>query len=117
MEKKIREQTETMSHIDILIWVDKELRDGRNDTVHDFLVYLAEQMIELNKDKNEEIKGFLKWLDREIGIGIDALTNKTAICSMSLKRIKTKYLLILQTGKFRSHWKRISMRAYLYYSL
>ena len=103
--------------IDILIWVDKELRYGRNDTVHDFLAYLAEQMIELNKAKNEEIKGFLKWLDREIGIGIDALTNKTAICSMSLKRIKTKYLLILQIGKFRSHWKRISMRAYLYYSL
>ena len=36
-------------------------------------------MIELNKAKNEEIKGFLKWLEREIGIGIDTLTNKTAI--------------------------------------
>ena len=52
---------------------------GRNDTVHDFLAYLAEQMIELNKTKNEEIKGFLKWLEREIGTGIDILTNKAAI--------------------------------------
>ena len=51
----------------------------RTDTSHDFLAYLAEQMIELNKVKNEEIKGFLKWLDREIGAGIDTLTNKTAI--------------------------------------
>jgi len=36
-------------------------------------------MIEMNKEKNEEIKGFLKWLEREIGAGIDDLTNKTAI--------------------------------------
>ncbi len=60
-------------------WVGDELKVGRNDTVHDFLAYLAEQMIELNKAKNEEKKGFLKWLGREIGIEIDALANKTAI--------------------------------------
>jgi uncharacterized protein YaaN involved in tellurite resistance len=60
-------------------WVEEELKAGRNDTVHDFLAYLAEQMIELNKQKNEEIKGFLKWLEREIGAEIDTLTNKTAI--------------------------------------
>lgn len=59
--------------------VEQELKDGRNDTVHDFLAYLAEQMIEMNKVKNEEIKGFLKWLEREIGTEIDTLTNKTAI--------------------------------------
>jgi len=60
-------------------WVEEELKAGRNDTVHDFLAYLAEQMIELNKEKNEEIKGFLKWLGREIGAEIDTLANKTAI--------------------------------------
>lgn len=60
-------------------WVEEELKAGRNDTVHDFLAYLAEQMIEMNKVKNEEIKGFLKWLEREIGAEIDILTNKTAI--------------------------------------
>ncbi len=62
-----------------LQWVKQELEQGRNDTVHDFLAYLAEQMIEVNKRNNEEIKGFLKWLEREIGTGIDTLTNKTAI--------------------------------------
>lgn len=60
-------------------WVEEELKAGRNDTVNDFLAYLAEQMIELNKQKNEEIKGFLKWLEREIGSGIEDLANKTAI--------------------------------------
>jgi hypothetical protein len=63
----------------ILNWVDTELNQSRNDTVHDFLAYLAEQMIEMNKNKNEEKQGFLKWLEREIGAEIEALTNKTAI--------------------------------------
>jgi hypothetical protein len=60
-------------------WVEHELSKGRNDTVHDYLAYLAEQMIEMNKVKNEEIKGFLKWLEREIGAEINNLANKTAI--------------------------------------
>jgi Alw26I/Eco31I/Esp3I family type II restriction m6 adenine DNA methyltransferase len=64
---------------DISEWADSELDSGRNDTIHDFLAFLAEQMIELNNVKNEEVRGFLKWLEREIGAEIDALTNKTAI--------------------------------------
>lgn len=63
----------------ILNWVDTELTANRNDTVHDFLAFLAEQMIEFNKAKNEEIKGFLKWLEREIGCKIDDLTGKTVL--------------------------------------
>ncbi|MBU4319755.1 MAG: hypothetical protein L6246_02895 [Thermodesulfovibrionales bacterium] len=68
-----------MTSHDILKWVDNELVENRNDTVHDFLAYLAEQMIELNKGKGNEIKGFVKWLEREIGAEIDTLANKTAI--------------------------------------
>jgi hypothetical protein len=63
----------------LLHWVDRELAENRNDTIHDFLAYLAEQMIELNKTKNQEVKGFLKWLEREIGVEIEELTNKTTI--------------------------------------
>ncbi len=33
----------------------------------------------MNKKKTDEIKVFLKWLEREIGAEIDSLTNKTAI--------------------------------------
>lgn len=51
----------------------------KSDVLHDFLAYLAEQMIEMNKEKQVEIKGFLEWLEREIGAGIDDLTNKTKI--------------------------------------
>ncbi len=33
----------------------------------------------LNKEKNAEIKGFLRWLEEEIGAPVEELTNKTAI--------------------------------------
>jgi type I restriction-modification system DNA methylase subunit len=49
------------------------------DVIHDFLAYLAEQMIELNQQKQTEIKGFLTWLARLIGTDIDNLTNKSKI--------------------------------------
>lgn len=49
----------------------------QSDIVHDFLSFLAEQMIELNKEKQAEIKGFLTWLEREIGVEVDDLTGKS----------------------------------------
>ena len=47
--------------------------------VHDLLAYLAERMIEMNKEKNAELKGFLRWLEGEIGAPVEELTNKTGI--------------------------------------
>ena len=53
----------------------------RSDVVHDLLAFLAEEMVEMNKAKGVEIHGFLSWLEREIGVGVDTLQNKTAIQS------------------------------------
>lgn len=50
-----------------------------SDVMHDLLAHLAERMIEMNKDKNAEIKGFMDYLKGEIGTPIDDLSNKTAI--------------------------------------
>jgi hypothetical protein len=50
-----------------------------SDVVHDLLTYLAERMIDMNKEKNAEIKGFLRWLEGEIGAQVDELKNKTII--------------------------------------
>lgn len=36
-------------------------------------------MIEMNTEKNEGIKGFLEWFEREIGAKIETLTNKTKL--------------------------------------
>ena len=51
----------------------------RSDVVHDLLAFLADQMVEMNKTKGEEIHGFLHYLQREIGVEIDTLKNKTKI--------------------------------------
>lgn len=57
------------------------------DVLHDILAYLAEQMIELNKQKQAESKQFLGWLEKELKIqpdkngntGIEALTGKITL--------------------------------------
>ena len=56
-----------------------EKQPSEADVIHDLLAYLAEQMIELNQQKQTEIKGFLTWLARLIGTDIDNLTNKSKI--------------------------------------
>jgi Alw26I/Eco31I/Esp3I family type II restriction m6 adenine DNA methyltransferase len=53
----------------------------RSDVVHDLLAFLAEQMIEMSKKRQKEIKGFLTWLEGYVGTKIDDLTNKTDIRS------------------------------------
>jgi len=50
-----------------------------SDVVHDLLAFLAEQMVEMNKTKNIEIKTFLNFVENEIGISVDTLSNKTVI--------------------------------------
>lgn len=51
----------------------------QSDVVHDILAFLAEEMIRLNKEKQAEIKGFLDWLESEIGAKINDLKGKTKI--------------------------------------
>ncbi|MEY3867454.1 MAG: hypothetical protein RLZZ338_1345, partial [Cyanobacteriota bacterium] len=65
----------------ILSQVDHHLsqQPEEADVIHDFLAYLAEQMMTLNQQKQAEIKSFLQWLERFIGCSIDSLTNKSKI--------------------------------------
>ena len=72
-EQFCTEQDETR----ILDFVAGHLEASRSDVVHDLLAFLAEQMIEMNKQKQTEVKGFLAWLEREVGASIDNLTRKT----------------------------------------
>ena len=51
----------------------------KSDVVHDYLAYLAEQLLEMNKEKEAEIKDFLRWLERYIGAKVEDLTNKTKL--------------------------------------
>lgn len=49
------------------------------DVVHDLLTFLAEQMVEMNRQKHDEVKGFLEWLERESGAKVNDLKQKTKI--------------------------------------
>ncbi len=51
----------------------------KSDVVHDLLALLAEQMLEMNKQKQQEIKGFLGWLEGEVGAKVEDLTPKTKV--------------------------------------
>jgi Alw26I/Eco31I/Esp3I family type II restriction m6 adenine DNA methyltransferase len=76
---------------EILVQVDACLpKDGegnfiadqeKSDVVHDFLAFLAEKMLEMNKEKQQEIKGFLGWLEGYLGAKVEDLTPKTKLQS------------------------------------
>jgi len=51
----------------------------RSDVVHDLLAHLAEEMIRMNKEKQEEIRGFLAWLSDYTGARVEDLSNKTKV--------------------------------------
>jgi len=70
---------------------DRKIPEGshweQSDVVHDTLAFLAEQMIEMNKDKQKENRGLFEWLESQLkiqpdkkgNIGIEALTGKTQL--------------------------------------
>ncbi len=57
----------------------KDAEGEKSDVVHDLLAFLAEQMMDLNKQKQSEIESFLRWLEEETSAKVDALTNKTKV--------------------------------------
>jgi hypothetical protein len=48
-------------------------------TIHQ--AFLAERMLEMNQQKQTEIKGFLGWLERYLGAKVEDLTPKTKLQS------------------------------------
>ncbi|MDP8241328.1 MAG: TaqI-like C-terminal specificity domain-containing protein [Candidatus Hatepunaea meridiana] len=69
------------SSIDISKFVEQQLQSipEHSDVIHDLLAYLAEQMTEMNKQKQAEVNGFLSWLERHIGAKVDDMSNKTKL--------------------------------------
>lgn len=51
----------------------------KTDVVHDFLAYLAERMIELNKQRQAEMKRLLGWLEGVLKVSVDELTGKSKV--------------------------------------
>ena len=53
----------------------------QSDVVHDLLAFLAEKILEMNKQKQTEVKGFLGWLESYLGAKVEDLTPKTKLQS------------------------------------
>lgn len=70
-----------------------------SDVVHDLLAYLAERMMDMNKEKNIEINGFLNWLEGEIGASVDGLTNQTKIKNYYIHDFETLAKVIAKNKK------------------
>lgn len=51
----------------------------QSDVVHDLLAHLAENMLRMNREKQDEIRGFLAWLEREIGTSLENLTGHSRL--------------------------------------
>jgi len=68
-------------HARVLEFIEQALKQALEhaDVVHDLLAFLAEEMIEMNKAKQVEVRGFLSWLERESGAKVEDLKNKTKL--------------------------------------
>jgi hypothetical protein len=73
--------TEILAQVDACLPKDGEgnfiAYQEKSDVVHDLLAFLAERMLEMNKQKQQEIKGFLGWLEGYLGAKVEDLTPKT----------------------------------------
>ncbi len=51
----------------------------QSDVIHDLLAALAERMIDLNKQKQAEVKRFLAWLENLLKVNVDDLNGKSKL--------------------------------------
>ena len=95
----------------VLRRVQAHIDTNKTDVVHDLLAHLAQSMIDLNKQKQEEVKRFLTWVEKRLKIqpdkngvgGIDSLTGKT---------ILQGYLGDYQKGEGELPWREFHYRLY-----
>ena len=71
----------------------------KSDVVHDLLAFLAERMLEMNKQKQKEIKGFLGWLESYLGAKVEDLTPKTKLQSYYEHDYESFLAVLKKNGK------------------
>jgi hypothetical protein len=91
-------QNTTDGHARVLESVTQHLAADQADVVHDILAYLAEQMIDLNKRKQVEVKRFLGWLEKALKIMPDK-NGEASISSLKKKSKIQNYLGDYQKGQ------------------
>jgi len=82
----------------VLAFTAERLEQNETDVIHDLLAFLAQQMIDLNKQKQAEVRRFLGWLEARLDIRPDR-HGKTGIESLSGRTIIQNYLGDYQKGE------------------
>lgn len=70
---------DTGSGEELLTMVDGWMKKEQLDIVHDLLAWLANQMMEANSLLRKEADGFLRHMEREIGIAVEELSSRTTL--------------------------------------
>ncbi len=81
----------------------------KTDVVHDLLAHLAQRMIDLNKQKQAEVKRFLGWLEARLKIRPDK-DGATGIDSLPGRTVLQGYLGDYQKGESEQPWREFHYR-------
>jgi hypothetical protein len=93
----------------VLRRVQVQIDSNKADVVHDLLAHLAQRMIDLNRQKQGEIKRFLGWLEKRLQIRPDK-NGATGIDSLTAKTILQAYLGDYQKGDAETAWREFYYR-------
>jgi hypothetical protein len=83
----------------------------KTDVVHDLLAHLAQRMIDLNKQKQAEVRRFLAWVEKRLNIRPKS-DGSTGIGSLTGKTIIQNYLGDYQKGEAELPWCEFWYRLY-----
>lgn len=109
----LAEHHERSNFLAILQTVGNSAADSTTDVAYDVLSHLAQQMIDLNKRKQAEIRRFLSWLEEQLGASIDDLSGKTIIRNYLGDYQKGEGELPFEEFLHRLHNNRSKIRANL----
>ena len=91
--------------------VQAHINSDKTDVLHDLLVHLAQRMIDINKQKQAEVKRFLGWLEKRLKI-LPKNDSSTGIDSLTGKAILRGYLGDYQKSEGETPWREFHYRLY-----
>jgi hypothetical protein len=96
--RKLYQRCLSEGHACVLEFVAHHLAQDETDVIHDLLAFLAQQMIDLNKQKQMEMSRWLAWLEAQIGASVSDFDGKSFIQG---------YLGDYQKGEEPQAWDKI----------
>jgi len=84
----------------LLALVDSFLHDGNIDVVQYVLAFLAEKIMSLKRELQDEASGFITWLEQILCVSVNKFANKTTILAYHDQNIATLLAIMDKNQKF-----------------